>query len=779
MYDTACRIIEMAMNTIHIDIRYRPMRLGCVIKSGCLDEFRKAARLNYALWGGKYNPILLWDNRAEAKQIADLYGIDGIAVIGDNISKDDISLSFPHLGQNIAHNKPFLSDEGKGNRSQLLDVHNLIIHLARIEKLGKIKEKKFITYKWTSADSLSDIFLLQFGCYPTPDEVNTDYREIISKAVEAEEYEIPLGGKFPSEMLQHLSIASFSGYGLLHQYPPMRWSNPGYFIGKANNIEDLICFWNIRAAKIPILFIDLDYLSRYDAILPIWHDKLTKALQHKPDHGNEIAIWYRESSQTALPDAFKNLIKCPVSNLTWNGENIKPSYVYIHEASTIGVLGQSQEVPRVEFQFIEKPFCSDYYFYSQLLVASISFTGDIYGDDFYTLNPPYIPELNLEYSHEMHYEWNKLRIEQSAVGVVIHVTEKDAFIKAIGIGKVMENIFGLIGYKGILSQAGLIARQLIKQVGGLQGARVFKIPGVRRLINDKSALKSFSRSDALSLIGGKDPNNPKANFEDHYYLYVEAREPGTKLDAKDVFSYLVGNGIFRIGMDLKCPKCLLEDWHSIDSLKQYVTCNLCGYSFDSSRQLVNADWHYRKSGLIGKEKHSLGAIPVTLVLQQLDTNLFGSSDNTLYTTSHNLIAKEGTTLDECEIDFIWMIKSYHPKRTQIILAECKANGWDNISNFKKDIDKLQQVASALPRNRFQPFILLSKLREFTQEEIDALSILPEDQLARIILLTDIELEPYHFYERRKEEYSFIANAGTPEDMVRATRAIFFNKQKGK
>src|SRR5260370_27199426 len=109
----------------------------------------------------------------------------------------------------------------------------------------------------------------------------------------------------------------------------------------------------------------------------------------------------------------------------------------------------------------------------------------------------------------------------------------------------MVRLFGMVGDDAALNSAGLILWQLIGRVGGLEGARVFKIPGVRRLLGTHGPTASFTKKGALQLIGGKDPENPDATFADHESLYIEPRPRElTKLRPDAVFAYLVEKGIF-------------------------------------------------------------------------------------------------------------------------------------------------------------------------------------------------------------------------------------------
>ena len=41
------------MESVRVDICYRPLRIGWAIRAGDMDAFRAAARLSFALWGGR------------------------------------------------------------------------------------------------------------------------------------------------------------------------------------------------------------------------------------------------------------------------------------------------------------------------------------------------------------------------------------------------------------------------------------------------------------------------------------------------------------------------------------------------------------------------------------------------------------------------------------------------------------------------------------------------------------------------------------------------------
>jgi len=422
-----------------------------------------------------------------------------------------------------------------------------------------------------------------------------------------------------------------------------------------------------------------------------------------------------------MPFGSFKLMGCPVSIHSWNGRNVRPSMMHFDEVSTLGVIGREGGKPKVSFSLNDKPFCGDRWFHTQHLVASVSFIGGLYGDEQHTLAPPFIPELNEFYARRMHFQYDKLRIESQRLGLLIDAADTDTFIYALPVADLIEKVFGMAGFSTKLSSAGLIVRQLIGQLGGLQGARVFKIPGVRRLLKTHGPTATFTYKSALQLIASKDPVNPDAKFEDYQDLYIEARPFGTKLKPNSVFSHLVESSLFRIGAELSCPNCRMDSWIALDALKQQVVCELCGHQYNATRQLVNSDWRYRRSGVLGAEKNAQGAIPVALTLQQLDTSIGGSLDGGVYSPSLNLAPlndENQANLPSCEVDFVWMIARQFPRKTAVILGECKDQGPIEFSDFVKDVESLRRVADAFPRKRYKTFLMLTKLNWIFPRKVD-------------------------------------------------------------
>ncbi len=768
------------MDTVRVGICYRPLRIGWAIRAGDIDAFRQAVRLSHTLWGGRFNPILVVDREEEARRLADLFRVDLIWPIGETDEVKAFPKKFPYLINPLFHDTLFVGGVNEHKRAQVLDVRNALVHLRDKPEWKTIKDRGVRLYTWQVDDPLADVFLIQFGAYPGPEEIGMHYRAMLTQAAEATEHSLDIRAAIPSETLNHPSITYLSRHGLRQHYNVQSgWNSPGFFVGDVNSIDDFVCHWNLRAADIPLWFVDPTHLARYADIIPAWEKSMREKVENLHEWDRHVAVWSRREDidQACSPFGEMRLTRCRVDELLWNGRNVRAPMMYLGEASVLGVMGRESEKPKVSFALSEKPFCGDNWFHSQHLVASISFIGGLYGDEQHTLNPPYLPELNEFYARSMHFQYDKIRIEPERVGLVISAVDHDSFLYALPVADMMERIFDMAGFSVKLSAGGLITRQLISRLGGVGGARPFKIPGVRRLLKTHGPTASFTKRSALQLIGSPDPENPGAKFSDYEDLYIEQRPPGNKLQPCDVFAYLVEKGLFRIGARLTCPNCRMSSWTALDTLKQRVVCELCGHEHDATRQLVNGEWHYRRSGVLGVEKNAQGAVPVALTLQQLETNLHGILDECAYSSSLDLDPREGMDLPKCEIDFVWVIPRPYPRKTVVILGECKDQGPIAPKDFEKDIEHLRRVADALPRKRFKTFVLLSKLSPFTSEEVKLALTLQDKYRHRAIMLTARELEPYHIYERTKLEFNIKdVSGGLPEDLAEVTAQIYFNGQ---
>lgn len=763
-------------DTLRVDLSYRPLRIGWAVREGDMVAIRQAVRYSHALWGGRFNPKLVIDREEEARQLVELFRLDLIWPLGDSQEVKDFPKKFPHLIPPFHGDSIFVKDVQWRNFAHVLDISNAISHWHTKSEWKFFKDQGVRAYQWQQDDPLADVFLMQFGAYPSVDEVGVDYVEMVTQVTEPTTYELASRTRIPADVTDHPGFAAIGRLGIERHYTvPAGWDTPGFFVGNAADPDDLVCYWNIRACDIPLWFVDLTSLDRYTELIPAWESTLQRMIEHRRHASDRrLGVWSRQDiDAVAQPFADMPLMRCRVRDHFWAGGTVSPPVMHFGQASTLGVMGESNGVPRVNFALADKPFNDDSHFHNQQLVASISLIGGLYGDEQHTFHVPYVPELNEFYARTMHFHYDKLRVEPERVGLVIDAADHDSFLTAMPVADLMQRIFSMAGFDSSLSNSGRIVRQLLTQLGGLQGARVFKIPGARQLLKKFGPRDTFSRDVARDTIVGKTPEHPNGTFTAHTDLFLGARPIHTKLTPPDVFTFMVDKGLFRMGVDLDCPKCVMSSWVALDVLKQQTNCELCGHGYDATRQLIGSTWRFRRSGVLGSERNAQGAVPVALTLQQLGTALHGHFRNSVYSQSLDLKPKVISALASCEVDFVWLMAGRYPERTTVILAECKDQGPIKPEDFQRDLDNLRRVADSFPKHRFDAYLLYVKLAPFTANEIAMAGTFNEPYRHRVILLTARELEPYDIFDRLKSEHGITSYMSSAKEMAQVTAQLYF------
>jgi hypothetical protein len=512
------------MQTARVDICYRPLRIAFAIHSGDRESLRRAMRLSHTLWGGRFNPVVFADRVEEARALIELFRVDHIVCLGDFPEVDAFRGRFPHLL------KPFFQDElilkrgGGRSNAQVLDVINALAYWQEKSDWSDAKRRGFFRVTWDEDDPLADVFLMQYGAYPDATHVGIDYSAVFTEVTGAVELKIDKNAVIPKEIPDRPAISYLTRHAIRRHYAVRAgWSYPGLFIGDSNSVDDLATFWNLRAADIFLSFVDLSYRDRYVEIIPVFLAAYREQVAGRSERDRRIAIWSRDERK--IDDAKPlfgeaNHLPIHVVPVTWNGLNVRPPMMILGQASALGVMGQSNGRTTTSFTFNDKPFKADNWFHTQHLVASLDVSGTLGQEDVFRL--PYVPELNEPAARSMITEYNKLRVEPGRIGIVIDAVDHDLTVSAYPVSELLKNIFALARLTASPSSGGLIARQLIARLGGYDGARVFKVPGARRLIKTHSPNAPFTKKTALQLIGERDPKSG-ATFKDHEDLYIEKR----------------------------------------------------------------------------------------------------------------------------------------------------------------------------------------------------------------------------------------------------------------
>lgn len=764
------------MDTTNVRVRYRPVRIGWCIRDGNWEDLRRVLRLTHVFWGGKFNPIIPVE-APHAEDTVRRFRVDILVDICEDKKIEAFKDGFKYLPWPLLEPALF-SRSSDGLIPNFLDVSTVLVDAAEmLPESSRDRDNQFAMepekYPYAIVhcddnDPLNDVMLATFGAYPTHAEIDRDYTRFITENINPFHYWPKQDGVIPACLLDQATPNEISARDLNWDRIPYPVTL-GYYAGSATSFEDILNYWNLRAAGLSLLFLDPSYSERL-AKLRESHTEfiLTRHSISERQGKNQIPIWSRSPSlvkELNFPEEMVPYFHSIDSTDVTRGA-LTPTLNFFSRRTMLASLSQRHREVALAFQLPEKPFqVRDSVSGQHFIVATRNpFMQPDAGRTFWT---PYCPELNPWYGRALFLSSRTARSEVDGIAMICPVTIESITVSSFGEQELTQKLFELAGIEARPSVPGRIAARLISQLGGLQGCRVLKVAGVRKLIKQYGPLGQFDRTEAIRLIGNTDPVTHQPRFSEYEELYIEQREPGTKLKPHDVFLYLLEKRVFRVGLSLKCPNCELHFWVHLDDLSTLINCELCGKSFDITRQLKDRSWTYRRSGLFGQENNQEGGIPVALTLQQLHTHL-GTASGSMFLTNMSL-SPLTAHIAHCETDIFVALSA--GDKIQIAVGECKdAGGQIELDDAKK----LAAVADAFPPHRFEPFIIFSKTAPFTPDEIENCRAAQMAHSARVILLSDRELEPYRLYEKTAKEFAVRQSASSLEEMARITHEVYFS-----
>ncbi len=755
------------MATQIVRLRYRPLRFGWCVRDGNLDDIRCVLRLTHTLWGGRYNPIIPVGDHGYGAELVDLYRVDALSPAAEDPALAEFINRFQYLRWPSIDKQFFIEGvEGRG-LATFLDIYSPVRRI--YEEYVKEQPYSAVTtnlYSWDKSDQLADVFLAYFGEYPSKDEIGIDYPAFVEKYLNGASPNLPATDPLPLDALEAMTPSAISAFDLRRDRLP-NWDYPGLYVGDASSFEDIVNFWNLRAADLELVFFDPKLDTRLKAAASIHVAKLKEQPDEPVGRPDEIGIWSREGVEVDTGEFGSGFLRVFLRDGVWNGLNLKPPLMYIEEQSALASRSESDGTPSLSFDLRPKPFFQENVYHAQKLVVGVR--PFVYGEkEPTTFRYPHIPELNGFYRSQALHGITETRSGVDGLDVVMDASWDTLSVHAISRRALVSKLFEVFGIKANLSEPGRIAQRLIQQMGGVQGCRVFKIAGVRELIEMYTPFRPFTRSDGLKAIGER-------QFQQYEDLYIEQGQPG-KLEPAQVFDFLLKQNVFRVGLSLLCPHCELSFWVHLDDVATEIRCENCGSPFNIATQLKDRNWTYRRSGLFGRDDHQQGAIPVALTLQQIDTVL---NTEMIFMTSMT-VDPISAAISPCESDIVIIsqrgrhanvdvaVGKTYPT-VDIAIGECKARG----EITSDDVAKLTQLADALPTKRIVPYIIFAKTAPFTPEEIERCKAARSTRRRRVILLSDRELEPYFVYARAAKEFEMRPTVVSLEDLARGTDNIYF------
>ena len=253
--------------------------------------------------------------------------------------------------------------------------------------------------------------------------------------------------------------------------------------------------------------------------------------------------------------------------------------------------------------------------------------------------------------------------------------------------------FGRHGLKAVPSDAGRVAQQVIRTVGGLHSCAIFADEAVVKLLDDMAATRVLRNKGPEGVEESNYPDRaaPLKRWEG-LFRRKAGRMPWVTLDR------FTEKPILRAGLEIRCPHCAQRNWFDVKALDYTLTCARCLKEFlfpQDASTLKKLPWLYRVVGPFATPNFARGGYAVALAFRELGRGLSTSDHRMTWTTGLELAFD---TAKKVEVDFAaWSQRDALfglSGKPAFVIGEAKSFALDAISNDV--VDGLKAVAERFP-----------------------------------------------------------------------------------
>jgi len=749
------------MTLANVQIEYRPLRIGFCVRYGNIQDVVTASRISSILWGGVYNPIIPVGSPDDlANKLVNVFPIDILVPLAETSEIKSFIDKYnwarlPRMYRNSilvkdSYNKGYM-------KTCVLDISHLLRNLWDKEfKFAKDGTSKCAIVSWKASDPYKDLYPLIFGDYPK-EIFSFQYMDSFKKATRAQDINIE-----PKKNIPALAATVITPIGLTAQLLNS-WGGSGLgdgvYVGDHKYFLDVVNFWNIRAAGTYLTFLPKTNSRRFSSYVRSRLSNINSRGYTFKENRTNVSVWFLDETKDDI-DEIRDNIKPFVrkdrvfsfrgtSALSWNGLNIMPSYHALGEASCIADIESKYDKPTVTVHLSDKPIQKrERRFREQFFVVSLN---THYATKFpeHTTILPLLPDLNEWYSEQIVYETWGVRainsIHGSSIGFITNIDVDTISFYPIRKYELIKKILERALISANISGAGLVAKRLIVLMGGINwSARIFKIPGVRKFIHDTNPLRQHTRYEIENRI------YDNGSFNRFVREFGLGEMP---LTTAQIFDTMLKHNLLRAGIEVRCPKCSLKAWITLNDIDEFYSCDYCQENSkfieavepvkmkdgDEEKTIDGVKWCYRLSGLLEKSDKQQGAIPVILTLQRLDIGMhFIFGNEGIWSTALDLQYEINGKKQNAESDLVVFDISQRASKQdfEILIGECKTG--QRIT--RAQIDRLVEVKKLIEKSGIKCHIVFTKLKgEFINAEIGHFKRLVSSGI-NPILFTAKELE---------------------------------------
>jgi hypothetical protein len=663
----------MSTRTLQINCNTRPVRLAFLVDKPDPPTLEKVFELNMLLWGGSLNPVVVLDGSAR-KQVGAHYTFEDSTYDQEQLwmlkaFDPDILINYSNA-QLPAYLAPFKQrtfspDVMRWNpwgRQEMMAFLEVWPFLQQYwSKEFRFLEKPQNQFGYIDLDACKDLrtyLVARFGSYPEESNGNAvlannfggqpvTYDEDFRKSFTLDKWVFPV------------HITTFQ----LEIPLPSTFDNYILFLLDAENMFDIVDYWNLRAAGYRVFPLPIGHYKDFSESAKLFAERSVYPINQNVTSAAEV-VKARSVGDSQWEDAgkwFASLgIKVERLSLkgwvprfrTWARDRRLLPEMQIRspiseESSEVVVFDNGYGTLRVSTPDCELrgPYFSQHWAVELLPFGTTS--------DEHTFRLPWLyPECDalVEFRIGHGHSPYSSRVSKHGIAILHRGDKENVRIQEPKVTEVLRAYLkgGGFTYLGT-STPGLTLERVVEQLGGLLPCQVLKNSGVREVI------------DTLA----RGSNRPQDWVKKVIYKALSATAgENKKQELERILSNLVATKVLRQGFELQCERCRLHDWYHLSDLSDDFKCKKC-FRVQQVPHLLGGQWRYTVDGLF-KLKGKLGGC-LTTILTLLFLEHFIGHD-VKYAPSFDYT--DGP--NHGERDFALFASEFLQEDTDVIIGECKS-----------------------------------------------------------------------------------------------------------
>ena len=745
-----------------VNVKLRPIKLAFLVNPNDKESLLKAIEINTFLWGGAYNPIIPTYKQISSKwkKFPHERNISAKSVVSGYLDNFDPDYVVP-MGECIDYNLDI------GHRKKIDDVSDILASVEenRVPNYG-IGLFEVLSYfietelKFERRDPL-DICVPRFGTHFRLffSSVFGEFTENID-AIFWKNFAGALGAKkidcFASTYAELLDPQKIFLRRMTQFYIKTRGhSEPCIFFLDATNCLDVMDYWNLRAIgwnliPIPKQFVQSDktmqlardfvaehYIPRYSNPETYHHTTVLGSRSISEDEQQQFSdsLDIACFDETRRNSKISHRISYP---RIWSEWARGPDHVECCDlVADTDEHDISENEETVRFKTLDPEFVSIHYagFDASRFANEIDIS--LYGDK--GLRAEVIPESEVQLARAIDkfsfYHW---RISKSGLVYLSPHSDNTVNLSLPQAEEVFTRWMKLKGWTIELSAPGRIAKQMIQQLGGIEGTWILAQEGIIKLLGrmnsrkeiltelreEISKLPELLKQNEFQTAKGKVETfvkflrevqfqldgDEKSMSEEFVWSEIQkiTNQMGHKIEgaADRIRQQLIDAKVFQFGIEVQCPVCTKHSWYSMDSMNSELQCSKCPAQFPSPSTSKEIKGAYRTLPPFNLPNRVDGAYTVLLTIRFFsDFSLLNGATTPLMSFKAQ---KDGMEPLEADLALFFQESKFRNSKTEIIFVECKT-----FNPFrKKNIDKMADLGKAFPG----AILVFAKLEEDLLDE---------------------------------------------------------------